>query len=107
MMRFALGRFRRHRRAAEVRAGDTPPDDGRASVESMGNKEHTSRASTMQTFRFSALIAERRPCPSTHQTHGAFAGYVVDHVVPLKRGGADAPSNMQWQTIEAGKAKDK
>jgi hypothetical protein len=32
---------------------------------------------------------------------------VVDHVTPLKRGGADAPSNMQWQTKEAAKAKDK
>jgi hypothetical protein len=34
-------------------------------------------------------------------------GYVVDHVTPLKRGGADSPSNMQWQTKEAAKAKDK
>jgi hypothetical protein len=33
-------------------------------------------------------------------------GYVVDHIIPLKRGGADAPWNMQWQTIAAGKAKD-
>lgn len=32
---------------------------------------------------------------------------VVDHIIPLKRGGSDAPSNMQWQTIEAAKAKDK
>ena len=34
-------------------------------------------------------------------------GYVIDHIVPLACGGADAPSNMQWQTVAAGKAKDK
>ena len=34
-------------------------------------------------------------------------GYVVDHVVALKHGGTDSPSNMQWQTKEAAKAKDK
>jgi len=34
-------------------------------------------------------------------------GYVVDHIVPLKRGGADHLSNMQWQTKEAAKAKDR
>jgi hypothetical protein len=32
---------------------------------------------------------------------------VIDHVTALKRGGADDPSNMQWQTIDAAKAKDK
>jgi hypothetical protein len=47
------------------------------------------------------------PCPSTGKTSGACSGYVVDHVKPLKRGGADAPSNMQWQTREAAKQKDK
>ena len=46
------------------------------------------------------------PCPSTGKAHGACPGYVVDHVKPLKRGGADTPSNMQWQTKEAAKAKD-
>jgi len=34
-------------------------------------------------------------------------GYVIDHVRPLACGGADAPSNMQWQTSAAAKAKDK
>jgi hypothetical protein len=34
-------------------------------------------------------------------------GYVVDHIYPLVCGGADAPSNMQWQTVAEGKAKDK
>jgi hypothetical protein len=34
-------------------------------------------------------------------------GFVVDHIVPLACGGADAPSNMQWQTVEQARAKDK
>jgi hypothetical protein len=34
-------------------------------------------------------------------------GYVVDHIIPLKRGGCDCPSNMQWQTIDQAKSKDK
>ncbi len=32
-------------------------------------------------------------------------GYEVDHIVPLARGGADKPSNMQWLTIPAHKRK--
>ena len=42
----------------------------------------------------------------TGHPHG-WPGHVVDHVVPLACGGADAPSNMQWQTVEEAKAKDK
>ena len=37
------------------------------------------------------------PCPSTGKRSGRCPGYVVDHVRPLKRGGPDVPSNMQWQ----------
>ena len=47
------------------------------------------------------------PCPSTGKRSGGCPGYVIDHVKPLKRGGADAPSNMQWQTKSDAKAKDK
>ena len=47
------------------------------------------------------------PCPSTGRSSGACPGYVVDHVQPLKRGGADSPSNMQWQTKQAAKEKDR
>jgi hypothetical protein len=42
----------------------------------------------------------------TGYLHGR-PGYVVDHIIPLKRGGCDCPSNMQWQTIQEAKAKDK
>ena len=54
-----------------------------------------------------AAFKKSHPCPSTGRKSGACPGYVLDHVVPLKRGGADRPDNMQWQTTAAAKAKDK
>jgi hypothetical protein len=54
-----------------------------------------------------AAFERQSPCPSTGKTSGSCKGYVVDHINPLECGGADAPSNMQWQTVADGKAKDK
>jgi hypothetical protein len=50
---------------------------------------------------------KEQPCPSTGKSSGACPGYVIDHVQPLCKGGADHPSNMQWQTVADGKAKDR
>lgn len=52
-------------------------------------------------------FAHSHPCPSTHQNRLPCPGYVIDHIKPLDCGGPDAPKNMQWQTLRAGKEKDK
>lgn len=56
-----------------------------------------------------AVMEFRResPCPSTGRVTGRCPGWVVDHIKALKRGGADRPENMQWQTVEDAKAKDR
>jgi hypothetical protein len=48
-----------------------------------------------------------REFKKTHPCPGTCKGMVVDHITPLKRGGADSPSNMQWQTKAEAKAKDR
>lgn len=46
-------------------------------------------------------------CPSTGRPKGSCPGYIIDHINPLACGGADSPDNMQWQTKQEAKAKDK
>jgi hypothetical protein len=53
-----------------------------------------------------AAFAKLHPCPATHKPIPHCPGYVIDHVKPLCAGGADKPSNMQWQTIAVGTKKD-
>jgi len=50
---------------------------------------------------------QQHPCPSPGKTKGRCPGYVVDHIKPLCAGGADHPRNMQWQTREEAKKKDR
>jgi hypothetical protein len=47
------------------------------------------------------------PCPSTGRTSGACPGYVKDHIKALACRGPDTAANLQWQTVEAARAKDK
>lgn len=46
-------------------------------------------------------------CPATGRNLLPCPGYVIDHIKALACGGADAPANMQWQTADEAKAKDK
>lgn len=59
--------------------------------------------STTQTNHFRKANA----CPATGLIQRNCKGYVIDHVIPLACGGADRPTNMQWQTVAEGKAKDR
>jgi hypothetical protein len=47
------------------------------------------------------------PCPVTGEIQGPCKGYVIDHVIPRVCGGAEAPENMQWQTLAEAKEKDR
>jgi hypothetical protein len=49
----------------------------------------------------------QHPCPATGRSSGPCPGYVIDHVKALKHGGADDPNNMQWQTVQQAKEKDR
>jgi 5-methylcytosine-specific restriction endonuclease McrA len=83
-------------RAYPRRTGRRSP----AGTHSVRRREKRSKAAT-DAFK------RENPCPSTGRPSGACHGYVIDHIKPLACGGADAPSNMQWQTVAAAKAKDK
>lgn len=50
---------------------------------------------------------KQQPCPANGAKKGPCKGYVIDHIKALACGGADSPSNMQWQTVAEAKAKDK
>ena len=80
-----------------------------APTQQVTSTQHATRAKRPQATRNRTNrheAAKRAFLRQTGYPHGR-PGYVVDHIIPLACGGADAPSNMQWQTIAAAKAKDK
>lgn len=78
----------------------------RTSIKAQGVQRHADGRIARDPIQ-RATFERSHPCPSTGRSSGACAGYVVDHITPLKRGGADRPENMQWQTTAAAKLKDK
>jgi hypothetical protein len=74
---------------------------------SMASAKRDSRGRIERSSSAKRSFEASHPCPGTGGTSGPCKGYVIDHVKPLACGGADAPSNMQWQTAAGGKAKDK
>lgn len=64
-------------------------------------------AGQLRSHTAKAEFKRLQPCPSTGRPRGACPGYIIDHVVPLCAGGPDEPGNMQWQTVEAAKVKDR
>lgn len=64
-------------------------------------------AKELRSVAAKTAFVRANSCPATGATKGSCPGYVVDHIEPLCAGGADAPSNMQWQTLKDSKVKDR
>ena len=113
-----------HSSTSSSTSHSAPASSGHSTAHS-GGKAHTSTSSQHSSAKADAGVQrdangkiarsgkakddfkKQHPCPSTGRSSGACPGYVIDHKQALKHGGADAPSNMQWQTKEAAKEKDK
>ena len=67
----------------------------------------TAEAKQHRSYKAKVEFKQQHPCPANGATIGRCEGYIIDHIIPLACGGADSPENMQWQTEEESKAKDK
>jgi hypothetical protein len=64
-------------------------------------------AADSRSFRAEVLFRLQNPCPATGESRGECKGYVIDRVIPVACGGAEDPSNMQWQTLAQAREKDR
>jgi hypothetical protein len=67
----------------------------------------TTEAAQQRSYHAIKQFKLANPCPANGRYKGSCPGYVIDHVKALACGGLDTPKNMQWQTVEDAKAKDK
>ena len=86
-------------------------EHGRADeVQPVGCKSHWSEKRGIEITRCRSTVRAFRadhPCPSTGHTIGSCPGWVVDHIAALECGGPDDPANLQWQSVEEAKKKDR
>jgi len=97
---------RAYRRAASGARSPSRPGSHSSSSSTTGTVSRDSHGRIARSEAAKRSFEKTHPCPSTGHSTGNCPGYVVDHIKPLACGGADAPSNMQWQTEAEGKAKD-
>ena len=64
-----------------------------------------SAAAAERSLKAEVQFRLEHPCPATGESYGPCTGYVIDRIVPYVCGGAEDPSNMQWLTPAAAKAK--
>jgi hypothetical protein len=62
-------------------------------------------ACTKRSQSANVAFKHQHPCLATGSPNGPCEGYVIDHIVPVACHRADAPSNMQWQTVADAKSK--
>ncbi len=93
-----------HRSKSSVRSSSGTHIGGRQKATGVKRDKH---GKIERSTKAKDSFRKNHPCPSTGKTSGACPGYVIDHITPLKKGGADSPANMQWQTVQGAKAKDK
>jgi uncharacterized membrane protein len=87
-----------------------PPHAGDAAARSGGGHHGSEYCASCSRDAHGHIARSREATDAfkrmTGYPHGR-PGYVIDHVVALCKGGADAPYNMAWQTVAEAKAKDK
>jgi len=78
-----------------------------ASTDYCGICQRDSRGRIKRSGSARRAFRRTHPCPATGSTHGPCPNFVIDHIKALKHGGADDPSNMQWQSLAEAKTKDR